>query len=132
MHQTLGPPQAGFDPRWLALSVTTIGSFMTLLDSTSVNVALPGIINDFHSTVSRGQLVITIYLVALAVVIPVSGFVGERLGMKRLYMGLLFAFAATSALCALAGSMPQLIAFRALQGLGGACFSLLAWRSSSP
>jgi EmrB/QacA subfamily drug resistance transporter len=92
---------------------------MTLLDSSSVNVALPGIIGDFHSTVSRGQLVVTIYLVALAVVIPVSGFLGERVGMKRLYMGLLLAFAATSALCAVAASMPQLIGFRALQGLGG-------------
>jgi DHA2 family multidrug resistance protein len=92
---------------------------MTLLDSSSVNVALPGIITGFHSTVSRGQLVVTIYLVALAVVIPVSGFLGERVGMKRLYMALLLAFAATSALCAVAGSMPQLIGFRALQGLGG-------------
>src|SRR6266571_5963257 len=87
----------GFDRRWLALVVTTLGSFMTLLDSSIVSVALPGIIKDFHSTVSRGQLVVTIYLVALAVVIPVSGFLGERAGMKRLYMILLFAFAATSA-----------------------------------
>ncbi|HTE84755.1 MAG TPA: MDR family MFS transporter, partial [Dehalococcoidia bacterium] len=109
----------GFDRRWLALTVTTIGSFMTLLDSSIINVALPGIIKDFNSTVSRGQLVVTIYLLALAVVIPVSGFLGERVGMKRLYMGLLFAFAITSALCAVAGSMTSLIIFRALQGLGG-------------
>ena len=52
-------------------------------------------------------------------VIPVSGFLSERVGMKRLYMLLLFAFAASSALCAVAGSMNQLIVFRALQGLGG-------------
>src|SRR6266567_120080 len=109
----------GFDRRWLVLTVTTIGSFMTLLDSSVVNVALPGIIKDFHSNVSRGQLVVTIYLVALAVVIPVSGFLSERIGMKRLYMGLLCAFAVTSALCAIATSMPSLIVFRALQGLGG-------------
>src|SRR6476660_2764638 len=109
----------GFDPRWLALIVTTLGSFMSLLDSSIVNVALPGIIRDFHSTVARGQFVVTVYLLALAVVIPVSGFLSERVGMKRLYMLLLFAFAASSALCAVAGSMNQLIVFRALQGLGG-------------
>jgi EmrB/QacA subfamily drug resistance transporter len=109
----------GFDRRWLALIVTTLGSFMSLLDSSIVNVALPGIIKDFHSSVARGQFVVTVYLLALAVVIPLSGFLSERMGMKRLYMLLLFAFAVSSALCAAAGSMNQLIVFRALQGLGG-------------
>jgi EmrB/QacA subfamily drug resistance transporter len=109
----------GFDRRWLALIVTTIGSFMTLLDSSIVNVALPGIIKDFHSSVATGQFVVTIYLMALAVVIPISGFLGEKVGMKRLFMVLLVAFAASSALCAFAWNMPSLIAFRGLQGLGG-------------
>lgn len=109
----------GFDRRWLVLIVTSIGSFMTLLDSTIVNVALPGIIQDFHSTVARGQLVLTVYLLALAVVIPISGFLGEYMGMKRLYMALLSAFALSSGLCVVAWSMPSLVVFRALQGLGG-------------
>src|SRR3954452_20732635 len=109
---------SGFDRRWLSLGVVTIGAFMTLLDTSIVNVALPTIIKDFDSTVSEGQLVVTVYLLALAVVIPVSGFLGERIGMGRLFMGLLPAFAATAALCALAGSMSSLIVFRALQGLG--------------
>jgi EmrB/QacA subfamily drug resistance transporter len=113
------PLGQGFDPRWLALIVTTLGSFMSLLDSSIVNVALPGIIKDFDSTVARGQFVVTVYLLALAVVIPLSGFLSERLGMKRLYMLLLFAFAASSALCAVAPGMNSLIVFRALQGLGG-------------
>ncbi len=114
-----GTQHTGFDRRWLALIATTVGSFMTLLDSSIVNVALPGIIHDFHSTVATGQFVVTIYLMALAVVIPVSGFLGEKVGMKRLFMALLVAFALSSALCALAWSMPSLIVFRALQGLGG-------------
>jgi EmrB/QacA subfamily drug resistance transporter len=113
------PGASGFDRRWLALIATTIGSFMTLLDSSIVNVALPGMISDFHSTVTAGQFVVTIYLMALAVVIPISGFLGEKVGMKRLFMALLLAFAVSSALCALAWSMPSLILFRALQGLGG-------------
>jgi len=96
-----------FDRRWLVLIVTSIGSFMTLLDSTIVNVALPGIIQDFHSTVARGQLVLTVYLLALAVVIPISGFLGEYAGMKRLYMILLSAFALSSGLLILVGLHPS-------------------------
>src|SRR5262249_44514594 len=109
----------GFDRRWLALGVTTIGSFMTLLDASIANVALPSIIRDFHSSVGRGQLVLTTYLLALAVVIPLTGFLGERAGMKRLYMLTLLGFTVSSAMCALAWSMPSLIVFRVLQGLGG-------------
>jgi EmrB/QacA subfamily drug resistance transporter len=119
VQQSLSGGSKGFDHRWLILIVTGIGSFMTLLDSTIVNVALPGIIEDFHSTVARGQFVVTIYLLALAVVIPISGFLGEKAGMKRLYMVLLTAFAISSGLCAIAWSMPSLVVFRALQGLGG-------------
>src|SRR4051812_14920123 len=92
---------------------------MSLLDSTIVNVALPKILKDFHADVSRGQLILTIYLITLAVVIPVSGFLGERFGLKRLYILTLFAFTASSALCACAFNINSLIFFRALQGLGG-------------
>ncbi len=108
-----------FDPRWLALSVTTIGSFMSILDSTIVNIALPSILKDFHSDLSNGQLVLTVYLLSLAVVIPVSGFLAERVGMKRLYMVTLAGFVISSALCGLAWNLPSLIAFRAVQGLAG-------------
>jgi EmrB/QacA subfamily drug resistance transporter len=110
---------AKFDRRWLSLGVITIGSFMTLLDSTIVNVALPGITKDFHADVGQGQLVVTLYLISLAVVIPLSGFLGERFGLKRVYMLTLTAFIASSALCALAWSLPILVFFRVLQGLGG-------------
>src|SRR5439155_6773004 len=77
------------------------------------------IIREFHSSVSRGQLVLTIYLLALAAVVPLSGFLGERAGMKRLYMVTLVGFTLSSGLCALAWNMPSLIFFRALQGVGG-------------
>lgn len=108
-----------FDQRWLALSVTTIGSFMSILDSTIVNIALPSIMRDFHADIRDGQLVLTVYLLALAVVIPLSGFLAERVGMKRLYMITLVCFTAGSLLCGLAWNLPSLVAFRALQGLGG-------------
>lgn len=108
-----------FDPRWLPLGVTTIGAFMSLLDSTIVNIALPDILKDFHSNLGSGQFVLTVYLLALALVIPISGFLGERIGMKRLYMITLVLFTAGSALCGLAWNLQSLIFFRALQGLGG-------------
>jgi EmrB/QacA subfamily drug resistance transporter len=110
---------AGFDPRWLALSVTTIGSFMSILDSTIVNIALPSVLRDFRADLRNGQLVLTVYLLALAVVIPLSGFLAERIGMKRLYLITLTCFTAGSALCGFAWNLPSLVAFRALQGLGG-------------
>src|SRR3954469_6612634 len=110
---------SGFDRRWLSLGVVTIGAFMTLLDTSIVNVALPTIIKDFDSTVSEGQLVVTVYLLALAVVIPVSGFLGERLGLKRMFMLTMFGFTVASSLCAAAWDMQSLVVFRALQGLGG-------------
>jgi EmrB/QacA subfamily drug resistance transporter len=110
---------SNMDPRWLALSVTTIGSFMSILDSTIVNIALPSLLKDFHADLRNGQLVLTVYLLALAVVIPLSGFLADRVGMKRLYMITLVCFTAGSALCGLAWNLPSMIVFRALQGLGG-------------
>jgi EmrB/QacA subfamily drug resistance transporter len=108
-----------FDPRWLALGVTSIGSFMSILDSTIVNVALPDILKDFGASLETGQLVLTVYLLALAVVIPLCAFLSARVGMKRLYMITLVCFTAGSALCGLAWNLPSLVGFRAIQGLGG-------------
>lgn len=119
MTAQAAPARTGFDPRWLPLAVTTIGSFMSLLDSTIVNIALPTILRDFGADLQNGQLVLTVYLVALAVVIPVSGYLGERFGMKRLYIVTLVCFTLGSTLCGFAWNLPSLIVFRVLQGLGG-------------
>jgi EmrB/QacA subfamily drug resistance transporter len=112
-------PRRKFDPRWLPLAVTTIGSFMSIMDSQIVNIALPNILTHFNASLSSGQLVITGYVMALAVVIPLSGFLGERTGMKRLYMITLACFVGGSALCGLAWDVNSLIFFRVVQGLGG-------------
>ena len=72
---------------------------MTMLDSTIVNIALPSILKDFGSSLETGQLVITSYLMALGVVIPLTGFLAERVGMKRLYIVTLFLFTLGSAAC---------------------------------
>jgi EmrB/QacA subfamily drug resistance transporter len=114
---TLKPTR--YDPRWLPLAVTSIGSFMSILDSTIVNIALPNVLTDFHSNLANGQFVLTAYLMALAVVIPATGYLGERIGMKRLYMITLALFTIGSALCGLAWNLQSLIFFRVLQGFGG-------------
>src|SRR5262249_42624783 len=92
---------------------------MSLLDSTIVNIALPSIMGNFGADVQSGQKVLTSYLLALAIVIPASGFLAERVGMKRLYMLTLLLFTIGSALCGFAWSLESLILFRVLQGLGG-------------
>ena len=104
--------------------VVVLGAIMSILDITVVNVALPTFQNVFadggeqlaYSTVAW---TVTAYTLALAAVIPMSGWAADRFGPKRLYMIALFLFTAGSVLCATATSIEMLIGFRVLQGLGG-------------
>ncbi len=100
--------------------VVVLGSIMAILDTTVVNVALPTFQEEFgveeYSTVAW---TITAYTLALAAVIPVTGWAADRFGTKRLYMSALALFTTGSVLCATAWSIESLIAFRVLQGLGG-------------
>jgi len=104
---------------WQALIVIALSAFMVILDTTIVNVALPRIIQVFQSNVSTGQLVLAGYMLALAVVVPASGYLSDRFGAKRTYMMTIVLFTVGSALCGLAPSMEGLIVFRVIQGLGG-------------
>ncbi|MSQ25664.1 MAG: DHA2 family efflux MFS transporter permease subunit [Dehalococcoidia bacterium] len=113
------PAAPGFDRRWLILGVTSLGTFMSILDTTILNVALPNILRDFNADLKEGHLILSVYLLALALVIPLSGYCTDRFGMKRTYMVTLFAFTAGSALCGFSWNEGSLISFRALQGLGG-------------
>jgi EmrB/QacA subfamily drug resistance transporter len=96
-----------------------VGVFMDVLDVTIVNVALPTIGDRFGATDTGLEWVVTGYLLSLAVWIPASGWFGDRIGTKRVYLTALALFTAASALCGLAQSIEQLIAFRVLQGVGG-------------
>ncbi|SEH10421.1 DHA2 family efflux MFS transporter permease subunit [Thermoleophilum album] len=108
------------DRRLLALaSVVVVGAFMSILDTTIVNVAIRTLAEEFSSPLTTIQWVATAYTLALATVIPISGWASERFGTKRLYVGSVALFALGSALCGLAWSDTSLIAFRILQGLGG-------------
>jgi EmrB/QacA subfamily drug resistance transporter len=109
--------------KWLVAICFTTGLFMDLLDMTIVNVALPSIAQDLNvdpqSGASQIQWVVSGYLLSLAVFIPVSGWLGDRFGTKRIFMIALFLFTAASFLCGMAQTIEQLIFFRLLQGVGG-------------
>ncbi|HYV15441.1 MAG TPA: DHA2 family efflux MFS transporter permease subunit [Conexibacter sp.] len=100
-------------------SVVVLGTIMSILDTTIVNIAIDHLATDFHAPLPTIQWVSTGYLLALATVIPLTGWAADRFGTKRLYMTSLVLFLAGSALSGMAWSAHSLIAFRVLQGLGG-------------
>src|SRR5437660_8679991 len=104
---------------WRISGVVIIGSIMSILDTTIVNVALATLGRELHSTIADIQWVVTGYLLALAAVIPVTGWAARRFGAKRVYLTSLVLFTAGSALCGLASSTGELVVFRVIQGVGG-------------
>src|SRR4051812_44025696 len=99
--------------------VVVIGTVMSILDTTIINVALESLSIELHADLSTIQWVSTGYLLSLATVIPLTGWAAERFGPKRVWMAAVAGFVVTSALCGLAWSAESLIAFRVLQGLAG-------------
>src|SRR5213082_745459 len=104
---------------WRISAVVIVGSIMSILDTTIVNVALDTLSRELHSPIADIQWVVTGYMLALAAVIPVSGWAARRFGAKQVYVVSLVLFTAGSALCGLATDTTQLIVFRVLQGVGG-------------
>jgi EmrB/QacA subfamily drug resistance transporter len=104
---------------WRISAVVIVGSIMSILDTTIVNVALDTLSRELHSTIDSIQWVATGYMLSLAAVIPVTGWAARRFGAKRVYITSLILFTAGSALCGLANSTTELILFRVLQGIGG-------------
>ncbi|HUA11882.1 MAG TPA: MDR family MFS transporter [Solirubrobacteraceae bacterium] len=104
---------------WRIAGVVILGMIMSILDTTIVNVALPTLSRELHSPIDQVQWVITGYLLALAAVIPLSGWAARRFGARQVYIFALTFFTLGSALCALATSVDELIFFRVLQGIGG-------------
>ncbi len=108
------------DRRVLTLaSVVILGAVMSIIDTTIVNVALETLATQLHAPLDEVQWVSTAYLLALATVIPLTGWAAERYGPKRVWMGSVAIFTAGSILSGLASSIGMLIVFRALQGLAG-------------
>ncbi|HWE31855.1 MAG TPA: DHA2 family efflux MFS transporter permease subunit [Solirubrobacteraceae bacterium] len=112
--------KAKLDPFiWRVGIVVVLGSAMSILDTTIVNVALKTLAREQHATLSNIQWVVTGYLLSLAAVIPITGWAARSFGAKRVYLFSVIVFTAGSALCGLATSTTELIVFRVLQGVGG-------------
>ena len=116
----LRPSAGAIEPHVKRIAIVIVlGSIMSILDTTIVNVALDSLSRDLHTPLNNIQWVVTAYLLALAAVIPLSGWAVRRFSAYRVYMLALILFTAGSGLCALATSAPELIVFRTLQGVGG-------------
>ncbi len=104
---------------WAIALTVTLATFMEVLDTSIANVSLPHIAGSLGASQSEATWVISSYLVANAVILPISGYLATLIGRKRFYMTCVAMFGISSLLCGLAGSLPVLLFFRVLQGLGG-------------
>src|SRR5512146_3225294 len=111
---------------WIVTFSVMLATFMEILDTTVVNVSIPHIAGNLASTVEEGTWVVTSYLVANAVILPMSGWLARYMGRKRLLLACVAGFTVTSLCCGLATSLPMLIVFRVLQGLTGGGLQPLA------
>ncbi len=121
----VGASPAAADPNALdratmvTAAVVLLGAIMSILDTTVINVAIDRLAIDFDASLTTIQWVVTGYTLALAAVIPVTGWAADRFGTKRIYIWSLVLFLIGSIACAAAWSAGSLIAFRVLQGIGG-------------
>jgi EmrB/QacA subfamily drug resistance transporter len=112
-------PQRVMDQKVAVSAVYVAALFMTIMDTTIVNVALPTIAREFHSSAASGASTVIAFLVSLAVFIPASSWLGDRIGARTVLLGAIGIFTVASALCGTASSLSELVVFRILQGVGG-------------
>ncbi len=118
-------PDRQINPWIIAISVM-FGTFMEVLDTTVVNVSLPHIAGSLSASVDEATWALTSYLVANAIVLPITGWLANFFGRKRLLMLSVSGFTVASFLCGLAPTLPLLILFRCLQGAAGGCLQPLS------
>ena len=104
---------------WLVALTVTLATFMEVLDTSIANVALPHMAGSLGASQEEATWVLTSYLVSSAVILPISGWLMARMGRKRFYMTCVVLFTVCSMMCGFAGSLPVLVFFRVLQGVGG-------------
>jgi len=107
-----------FNP-WLIAVVVAMAAFMEVLDTSIANVALPHLAGDLGASNDESTWVLTSYLVSNAIVLPISGWLANLFGRKRFFLLCIFVFTVSSLLCGIAPSLPLLILFRVIQGVGG-------------
>lgn len=111
---------------WIVAIAVMFSTFMEVLDTTVVNVSLPHIAGSLSATVDEATWVLTSYLVANAIVLPITGWLSSRFGRKNLLMASVVGFTSASFLCGLAPNLPALILFRILQGASGGALQPLS------
>ena len=128
MQPSVSIPQreGGLPYKWIVAGVVIFGLFMTILDTTIVNIAIPRLQNAFGANLTTVQWVLTGYTLVQGVATPLTAFLSQRLGQKRLYLLALTGFTIGSALCGLSLNLPMLIFFRVIQGATGAFLAPLA------
>jgi len=106
--------------KWLVALAVMLGTALEVLDTSIINVALPHMQGTFSASVDEIAWVVTSYLVANGIMIPMTGWVSSRFGRKRYFLTSVFVFVSASALCGAAQSLNQMVLFRLLQGAAGA------------
>ena len=123
-------------PQQAAAFAYVTSMFMGAMDNHIVNVALPTLSRDFHASIASVQWTVIAYVLSLAIWIPTSGWIGDRIGTKRTFLIALTLFTVASAACGQARNLPELIAARALQGTGGGMLApsatAMLWRAYPP
>jgi len=119
------PPTTPLAARLTSLAVAS-ALMMEFIDSTSLSTALPTLAKAFDADPVHLKLALTSYILALAVFVPISGWASERFGARRVFLAAMAVFLTGSVLCGFSTSLPQLVAFRILQGMGGAMMTPVA------
>ena len=104
---------------WLALGVVVIGTFMAILDSSIVNIALPKLMSVFGMTQDNAKWILTAYSLAQGAIIPLTGYLQETFGAKKIYIYAMTIFTLGSLLCGFSWNGTSMIGFRIIQALGG-------------
>src|SRR5471030_1205156 len=114
------PPAPSARSLTVMLWLVATGFFMQTLDSTIVNTALPAMATSLGELPLRMQSVVIAYSLTMAVMIPVSGWLADKLGTRKVFFSAILVFAIGSLLCANAQTLNQLVLYRVMQGVGGA------------
>src|ERR1700739_1464592 len=119
LHASRATPAKRRVNPWVIAAVVSLAAFMEVLDTSIANVALPYMAGGLASSLDDASWVLTSYLVANAVVLPITGWLSIRFGRKRFYIACVVIFTVSSFLCGIAPSLGMLILFRVIQGAGG-------------
>lgn len=111
---------------WLLIIGIMAASLLQILDTTIANVAIPHMQSSLGATVDTVTWVLTSYIIASAVALPITGWLADRIGARRLFIGSVAAFICTSMLCGLAQNLEEMVLFRAMQGVAGAFIAPLS------